>query len=62
MADGGRRRGGGRAGKAQRRGGSAMEQMPWRLPVNTDRPTEPLNADGVQAIHEGAMTILEEVG
>ncbi|MFT6271385.1 MAG: trimethylamine--corrinoid protein Co-methyltransferase [Dinoroseobacter sp.] len=36
--------------------------MPWRLPVNTDRPTEPLDEAGVQAIHDGAMRILEEIG
>jgi trimethylamine---corrinoid protein Co-methyltransferase len=57
-----KRRGGGRAGAAARRGGAVIEQMPWRLPVNTDRPTEPLGPEGVEAIHEGAMRILEEVG
>ncbi len=57
-----KRRGGGRAGNAARRGGAVIEQMPWRLPVNTDRPTEPLDEDGVQAIHDGAMRILEEIG
>ncbi|QBF31170.1 trimethylamine methyltransferase family protein [Thalassococcus sp. S3] len=64
MADGAgrRRRGGGRAGNAARRGGAVIEQMPWRVPVNTDRPVEPLDQDGVEAIHEGAMRILEEVG
>jgi trimethylamine--corrinoid protein Co-methyltransferase len=64
MADTGkpRRRGGGRAGAATRRGTAVIEQMPWRLPVNTDRPTEPLDGDGVQAIHDGAMRILEDVG
>ncbi len=36
--------------------------MPWRIPVNTDRPTEPLDEDGVQAIHDGAMRILEDIG
>jgi len=36
--------------------------MPWRIPVNTDRPTEPLDNDGVQAIHDGAMRILENIG
>lgn len=36
--------------------------MPWRLPVNTDRPTEPLDQAGVEAVHDGAMRILEEVG
>ncbi len=62
MATKTRRRGGGRAGAATRRGTATIEQMPWRLPVNTDRPTEPLDAAGVQAIHEGAMRILEEIG
>lgn len=57
-----RRRGGGRAGAATRRGTSAIEQTPWRLPVNVDRPTEPLDEEGIAAIHEGAMRILEEVG
>jgi len=36
--------------------------MPWRIPVNTDRPTEPLDQAGVAAIHDGAMRILEEIG
>ena len=64
MADTGktRRRGGGRAGAANRRGTAAIEQMPWRIPVNTDRPTEPLGPEGVQAIHDGAMRILEDIG
>ena len=57
-----KKRSGGRAGHAARRGPAAIEQMPWRLPVNRDRPTEPLGPEGVQAIHEGAMTILEEIG
>lgn len=57
-----RRRSGGRAGNALRRGSSAVEQMPWRLPINTDRPIEPLGEDGIAAIHDGAMRILEEIG
>ncbi|MFK7754124.1 MAG: trimethylamine methyltransferase family protein [Sedimentitalea sp.] len=57
-----KRRSGGRAGNAARRGGAVIEQMPWRLPVNTDRPTEPLSEAGVAAIHDGAMRILEEIG
>ncbi len=57
------RRGGGRAGNAARRmKEGVIEQMPWRLPVNIDRPTEPLTEEGVQAIHTGAMRILEEIG
>ena len=63
MADGTKRqRGGGRAGKSARRGAEVIEQMPWRLPVNRDKPTEPLGEEGVNALHEGAMRILEEIG
>lgn len=58
-----RRRGGGRAGNAARRGTSGViEQMPWRQPINLDKPTEPLTEEGVHAIHGGAMRILEEIG
>ncbi|MCI2398599.1 trimethylamine methyltransferase family protein [Aliiroseovarius subalbicans] len=55
-----RRRAGGRAGHARPTG--AIQQMPWRLPVNHDKPTEPLSEEGVLAIHDGAMRILEEIG
>ena len=57
-----KRRHGGRAGHATRRGSAAIEQMPWRIPVNTDRPTEPLTEEGVARIHDTAMRILEEIG
>ena len=57
-----RKRGGGRAGNAARRGQAVIEQMPWNPPVNLDRPTEPLTPEGVAAIHDGAMRILEEIG
>ena len=56
------KRGGGRAGAAARRGSAALTQMPWSIPVNIDRPIEPLNEEGIAAIHEGAMRILEEIG
>jgi len=57
-----RRRGGGRAGNAERRGTATIEQMPWNPPINIDRPVEPLGEEGVLAIHDGAMRILEEIG
>ncbi len=57
-----RTRGGGRAGAKSRRGTAVIEQMPWNPPVNIDRPTEPLSPEGVQAVHDGAMRILEEIG
>ncbi len=56
-----RRRSGGRAGN-ERRGGPIIDQMPWRLPVNVDRPVEPLDEAGVEAVHDTAMRILEEIG
>ncbi len=57
-----RKRSGGRSGNARRSSPNVIEQMPWRVPVNTDRPTEPLSEEGVHAIHDGAMRILEEIG
>ena len=57
-----KRRAGGRAGMKARSGSSVIDQMPWRIPVNPDRPTEPLDADGVQRIHKGAMKILSDIG
>ncbi len=55
-----RRRGG--SGRTARARGAGIEQMPWRIPVNPDRPTEPLDAEGVQRIHKAAMRILSEIG
>ena len=57
-----RKRTGGRSGNVRRSSPNVIEQMPWRVPVNTDRPTEPLSEEGVQAVHDGAMRILEEIG
>lgn len=56
------RRAGGRAGNKIRAGSAAVDQMPWRLPVNPDRPVEPLDVEGVQAIHRTAMRILSDIG
>ena len=57
-----RSRGGGRAGAAARRGHAVIEQMPWNPPRMIDPPVEPVSAEGVAAIHDGAMRILEEIG
>ena len=57
-----RKRAGGRSANIDRRSQELFAQMPWRVPINTDRPTEPIGEDGVQAIHDGAMHILEEIG
>lgn len=57
-----KRRAGGRAGNKIRAGSAVIDQMPWRIPVNPDRPIEPLDADGVDRIHKGTMRILKEIG
>ncbi|MEE4118219.1 MAG: trimethylamine methyltransferase family protein [Paracoccaceae bacterium] len=57
-----RRRSGGRAGNARRMSAGAIAQRPWQLVEASDPWVEPLTQDGVQAIHEGAMRILEEIG
>jgi len=57
----GSRRGGGRSANTRRTAG-AVNQKPWQLPRNSDLPTEPLDEDGVNAVHGGAMRILEEIG
>lgn len=40
----------------------AVDQLPWQQPRYVDAPTEPLDADGVERIHDAAMRILEEIG
>lgn len=64
-AGGGRRkkgrRHGGRSGNT-RRSATTIKQLPWSLPQNRDAPTEPLDEDGVNALHDGAMRVLEEIG
>ncbi len=57
-----RRRSGGRAANTAKRSTSVSQQMPWRIPVNYDSPTEPLRPEAVEAVHNGAMRILEEIG
>jgi trimethylamine--corrinoid protein Co-methyltransferase len=57
-----RRRAGGRAANKSRASRAVIEQMPWRIPRNTDRPTEPLDGEGVERIHQAAMRILREIG
>lgn len=55
-------RSGGRGGNARRKQGFRLDQMVWRVPLNNDRPTEPLSEDGVEAIHAAALHILSEIG
>ena len=41
---------------------SSIQQTAWRVPINCDKPTEPIPQEGVEAIHNAAMRILEEIG
>jgi trimethylamine--corrinoid protein Co-methyltransferase len=36
--------------------------LPWGQLQYTDAPTEPLDEDGIERIHNTAMQILEEIG
>jgi len=55
------RRSGGRAGNTRGKG-VVIDQMPWSIPENSDAPTEPMSQEGVMAVHNGAMRVLEEIG
>ncbi len=57
-----RRRSGGRDGNARRASAGHLFQRPWQLVEPRDPWVEPLTEDGVQAVHDGAMRILEEIG
>lgn len=57
----GGRRQGGRSGN-RRRTATGIRQIPWRIPLNSDAPTQALDEDAVHALHDGAMRVLEEIG
>ena len=55
--------------RRRRRGGEAApkppflsEQLEWGAASYLDNPTEPVNEEGVEAIHEASMRVLEDVG
>ncbi|MCY4185855.1 MAG: trimethylamine methyltransferase family protein [Rhodobacteraceae bacterium] len=59
-----RRRGrsGGRSANIHLRSSKLFDQMPWRIPYNPDKPTEPLDEEGILCIHETALQIMENIG
>ena len=57
-----KRRAGGRSGNTRRTSSLVPNQMPWKQPLNWDRPTEPLGEEGILNIHNGCMRILKEIG
>ena len=53
--------------RRRQRGGAdrqahAIEQLDWNLPEYIDRPTEPLDEETLQRVHETSMRVLEEIG
>ncbi len=40
----------------------ALVQRDWQLPVYRDDPIEPVSHEGVEAVHNAAMRVLEEIG
>ena len=38
------------------------DQLDWCQPVYADAPVTPLDKDGIQAMHDASMTVLEDVG
>ena len=38
------------------------DQLDWCQPLYADAPVTPIDEDGIQAIHDASMTVLENVG
>ena len=57
-----RGRSGGRSANIHLRSTKLFDQMPWRIPYNPDKPTEPLDEEGILGIHETALQIMENIG
>ena len=41
---------------------SSLNQLPWQQLAYLDKPTEPIDAEGVLKIHDAAMRVLEDIG
>ena len=41
---------------------ASLEQLPWAQPQYTDPPTEPLDQEGLERVHDAALRICEEFG
>ncbi|MDA9930026.1 trimethylamine methyltransferase family protein [Alphaproteobacteria bacterium] len=51
-----------RSGEAARQRSFLTHQLPWGPATYLDDPTQPIDAEGVEAIHNASMRILEEIG
>jgi trimethylamine---corrinoid protein Co-methyltransferase len=52
----------GRRGQRAARSAGGVRQRPWKQPVYRYRPVELISADQVEAIHNTALQVLEEIG
>ena len=57
-----RRRGGGHRANVKRHSKQLFRQPDWHIPVNTDEPTEPLDEDGVERVHQAGLKVMEDIG
>ena len=57
-----KRRGGGRSNRASRKMSASIEQLEFSPPYNTDNFVEPLSIEGIEAIDNAAMDVLEQIG
>ena len=57
-----RRKRGKKSGGAKQAAPFLSKQLPWEQPSYIDAPTEPMDQEGVEAIHDASMRILEEIG
>ena len=50
------------SGKESKASRLSLQQDTWKVPYNLDSFVEPLNEEGILAVHNTAMKILEEIG
>ncbi|MCH1475209.1 MAG: trimethylamine methyltransferase family protein, partial [Alphaproteobacteria bacterium] len=51
-----------RSGEAAPKPPFLSEQLEWAAASYLDNPAEPVNDEGVEAIHEASMRVLEDIG
>ncbi|HWU00721.1 MAG TPA: trimethylamine methyltransferase family protein, partial [Terriglobales bacterium] len=51
-----------RVRRERRSGGKSLKQLPWRQYRNPYKPIEAVSEDQLEAIHQGSLRILEEIG
>jgi trimethylamine--corrinoid protein Co-methyltransferase len=51
-----------RVRRERRSGGKSLKQLPWKQYRNPYKPIEAVSEDQLEAIHQGSLRILEEIG